>query len=311
MQISDLRTFVAVVEAGSLSRAAANLYLSQSTVSERITGLELELGVRLLDRTPRGIKVNDAGRDFYGRAHALIRDFDGLPESISSHEVTGTVAIGMPVTVSGSMVTELYAWMRNHYPGVRLQIFESFSGYIREMLTYERVDLAVLYRESKTQAAGEELLYSEDLHVLYKPGHWIEDSPLPISVTELANVPLVLTGEHSNLRRAADHGFRAVGLTPRVEGNIESLTGLLRITESGQACTVLPISAVNYFPDAGLRARRLVNPEIRRYATLVQAANYDPKNPAYAALRTGIRQVIHSLVETGSWQGITPLCSLA
>jgi len=86
VDIVQLRYLLAVVDAGSLSRAAAQLRVSQPALSQRMTQLERELGVQLLERSPRGVRPTRAGLDFYRDAHRLVRQFDHLAASAADRQ---------------------------------------------------------------------------------------------------------------------------------------------------------------------------------------------------------------------------------
>ncbi len=312
MQISDLRIFVAVIESGSLTKAGTRLSMSQPTISERMTQLEASLGVRLLDRTPRGVRPTSAGREFYARANAILRQFDELPDAVADGRVTGSVSIGLPVTVGLTLGASLVEWMHDHHPSIHVQVFESFSGYLRELLAWERVDMAVLYREANVRHTGEEVLFSEDLYLLGQRGTWFgasSDDDDEIDLAEAATLPLVLPGQHSNMRIAIDNACRAAGIRLTTMADVEALRPAAELVARGRACTILPSSVIAGYPDLDLDGRRIVNPTIRRFASLIDAPHHDRSNEANAALRQGIKTLVNSLHAEGKWRGITPYCS--
>ena len=308
MDISHLREFIAVVDAGSLSRAAGVLHVSQPAVSHRMAQLEGDLGTRLLDRGPRGVRPTATGQALYRDAQELVRQFDRLARDVTEgggrHHVHGPVAVGLPTTVAAQLAPALFTWTRTTYPGIHLQLFESMSGYIHELLLAGRLDVAAVHREDDAPRAGEVPLYSEELYLVGRP------RPAPrhrheVSLAELRKVPLVTPGGRSNLRTLVDRAFAAQGLTPTVVGDVESLGTLLRVAESGEACTILPPSVVAGHADPeALGVRRIVGPSLRRYiAVRTGTDRYEPR-AAVAAVRRGIVEVTARLTAEGSWQGI-------
>src|SRR5712692_4943558 len=83
MQLEFLETFVEVARHGNVTRAAEGLYLSQPSVSSRLQALEAELGEQLLVRTPRGVRLTDAGREFLPYAERAVQAFRGGQEALS------------------------------------------------------------------------------------------------------------------------------------------------------------------------------------------------------------------------------------
>ena len=200
MDIVQLRYLLAVVDAGSLSRAAAQLQVSQPALSQRMTQLERELGVHLLERSPRGVRPTRAGLDFYRDAHRLVRQFDHLAASAADRqEVRGLVAVGIPSGAAVHLAAPLLSWTREHCPGVRLELFESMSGYVAELFDQGRMDLAVVYLAGPPDRSDDVALYAEDLWLVGEPP---EPPPADdrIALRDLEGVPIVAPGTRSSLR---------------------------------------------------------------------------------------------------------------
>ncbi|MFJ9174488.1 LysR substrate-binding domain-containing protein [Streptomyces sp. NPDC102360] len=310
MDIAQLRDFIAVVDAGSLSRAAGVLHVSQPAISQRMAQLEAHLGVRLLERGPRGVRPTSRGRTLYRDAQQLVRQFDRLAQDITSDRqpVHGPVAIGLPTTVTAPLAPALFSWIRAHYPGIHLQLFESMSGYVHELLLAGRLDLAAVFREDDAPRAAELPLYSEELYLIGNP----DPAPAPgnpdeVSLPDLRQVPLVTPGARSNLRALVDRAFAAHGMVPMNVGDVESLGTLIRIAESGEACTILPRSVVAvHGTQHRLGVRRIVDPALRRHIAVRTATDgYEPRD-AVVAVRRGIVEVTKELAATGRWPGIRP-----
>jgi len=307
VDIAHLRDFIAVVEAGSLSRAAGRLHVSQPALSQRMAQLETQLGVRLLVRGPRGVQPTSAGTTLYRDAQQLLRQFDRLSRDIADgrDRLHGPVAVGLPTTVAAPLAPALFSWVKAHHPGIHLQLFESMSGYIHELLLAGRLDLAAVFREDDAPRTAELPLYSEELYLIGDPG------PRPraddeVALADLAAVPLVTPGSRSNLRILVDRAFAARRLTPSVVGDVESLGTLLRIAASGEACTILPLSVVAESGDPrALGVRRIVDPVLRRHIAVRTGTEvYEPRD-AVLAVRAGIVEVTQRLAAQQRWPGIT------
>jgi LysR family nitrogen assimilation transcriptional regulator len=308
VDVAHLRDFIAVMESGSLSRAAGRLHVSQPAISQRMSQLETHLGVRLLERGPRGVLPTPAGRALYRDAQQLVRQFDRLSEDVvhGRHHIHGPVAVGLPTTVAAQLAPALFSWTKANHPGIHLQLFESMSGYIHELLLAGRLDLAAVYREDDTPRSAEILLYSEDLYLIGqpKPASASEDE---VCLSDLREVPLVTPGRRSNLRALIDRAFAGHGLVPTIAADMESLGTMIRIAESGEACTILPLSIVaRHGSVRGLGVRRIVDPVLRRHVVVRTATeHYEPRD-AVVAVRQGIVEATRRLATRGEWQGILP-----
>lgn len=306
MDITELRYYIAVVDAGSLSRAATALQISQPALSQRMTQLEGELGVRLLERGPRGVVATQAGDDFYRDAHRLVRQFDQLSRAVSEHhQIRGLVAVGLPSAVATHLAAPLYSWTRDHVPGVRLELFESMSGYIEELFGRGRMDLAVVYRDEPRERPDDVTLYSEELYLVGDPGPAIT-SDTTVSLSELSAIPLVAPGIRSSLRGLIERALRDHRVTPIVVADVESLGTMLQIAQTGDACALLPLSTA---AASSIPVRRVVDPALERHALLRKASDLSAPREAVDAVREGIFGVVRELALTGKWPGIRILDS--
>jgi LysR family transcriptional regulator, nitrogen assimilation regulatory protein len=133
-----------------LSKAAQKLYVAQPSLSQQIAGLETELKTKLLLRSAQGVKPTTAGSALYRHARLVLRQIDQIREDVreDSGSEAGAVAVGLPTTVAAILALPLFERIRKRFPGIRLQLFESMSGYISELLPNGRLDLALLFRDS-------------------------------------------------------------------------------------------------------------------------------------------------------------------
>lgn len=117
MELRQLRQFVAVCEAGSLTRAGARLHTAQQSLSQTVATLESELGVRLLDRGAFGVRPTDAGRVLWERGAALLRDADAVARAVrdTGGHPTGTVRLRYGLD-SEHLVRRLLADVRARLP---------------------------------------------------------------------------------------------------------------------------------------------------------------------------------------------------
>lgn len=212
------------------------------------------------------------------------------------------------VMAPGALVP-LFSRVRAQYPGIRLQIFESMSGYIGELLANGRLDLAMLFRDSETRGISVMPLFDEELYVL--GGHracpeiYEDAAQTTCTLARLANVPIVAPSGSNGLRLLIERSFAQANVELNIVADIDSLPTLIDIARSGDACSILPASALAS-RDPALRppSRRLVSPELRRAASLCWS-NALPVGSATVAVRRCIADLIRELQADGHWTGIT------
>ena len=145
MELRQLRYLVRVIELGSISRAALEMDLVQSGLSQQISRLESELSTRLLQRSPKGVTPTEAGLAFFREAQLVLRHVEQAARAAQQSRLSGSVSVGMAPTTAAVLGLPLIRAMRERYPDVRLHMVESLSGHLTGMLNARQLDLALLF----------------------------------------------------------------------------------------------------------------------------------------------------------------------
>ncbi|WP_321816300.1 MULTISPECIES: LysR substrate-binding domain-containing protein [unclassified Paraburkholderia] len=304
MDVRQLRYFVNIVDYGSLGKAAEKLFVAQPSLSQQIAKLEDDLGVPLLIRSPQGVKPTASGQALYRHARLVLHQMEQLRQEVreGAGAESGTVAIGLPTTMASVLAMPVFERVRERFPGIRLQFFESMSGYLNELLANGRLDLAILFRDTPTPGISALPVLDEELYVMGEPG--VPARARTCTLASLADVPLVAPGVANGLRLLIERTFAREQVPLNIIADIDSLPMLLSAAQSGAASTILPASAL------ALRAsterpkmRRIVDPMIRRPASICWP-NALPVSSASLAVRRTICELIEELRASGTWTGI-------
>jgi LysR family transcriptional regulator, regulatory protein for tcuABC len=317
MELRQLRYFVRIVELGSMSRAAADLDMVQSALSQQITRLEGELSTRLLHRTPRGVSPTEAGVAFFREAQLTLRHAEQAMRVAQQARLSGTVSVGLAPTTSAVLGLPLMQAMRERYPDVRLHMVESMSGHLTAMLNARQLDLAVLFdtRLHQTRQTGGGRRWSvmplleEDLFLVRRAA--APHLPAEIAIAGLADEPLILpTGPHG-LRSTLDTAFAGAGISPRVVLEVDSLAMVMAAVDAGLGATLQPWAALGRYPDAAQRFQcaRLTDAPARRVNLLCTLSD-DELSPAALAARVVLLDCVRSLLGEGRWFGATALTAV-
>lgn len=314
MELKQLRYFVRVVELGSLSRAALDMGLVQSGLSQQISRLEGELCTRLLQRSSQGVTPTEAGVAFYREAQLTLRHADQARRAAQQARLTGTVSVGLAPTTAAVLGLPLMRAMRKRYPDVRLHMVESLSGHLATMLNARQLDLAVLFdsrvRASDSLKAARRWcvvpMLEEDLFFVSARAHTRADMPLSLELAQLQDEALILpTGPHG-LRSTLDAAFARAQVSPKVVLEIDSLAMLMEAVGDGLGATLQPGAAVARFADADQRFHmaRISDPLVKRQNLLCSLSD-DELSPAALAARVVLADVARTLVRQGLWVGAT------
>mgnify|MGYP000849603708 FL=1 len=299
-----------------MSRAALDLDMVQSALSQQITKLESELATRLLHRSPQGVTPTEAGLAFYREAQLTLRHADQAVRAAQQARLSGSVTVGLAPTTSAVLGLPLMLAMRTRYPDVRLHMVESMSGHLGDMLNARQLDLAVLFdsrRYLQDTSADKrrwqvQALLEEDLYLIRArrtPAPSLPN-PLPqtLRMTALKNEPLILpTGSHG-LRSTLDAAFARAKLVPQVVMEVDSLSMLMAAVDAGMGATVQPWAALGRHPDAAQRFEiaRITDKQVQR-VNLLCSLSEDELSPAALAARVVLKDCVKSLIQTQAWTG--------
>ncbi|MEU4524890.1 LysR family transcriptional regulator [Amycolatopsis sp. NPDC024027] len=164
MEIRELRTFVAVVEAGAMSKAARQLHVSQPALSQTITALERRLGVRLLVRTSTGVQVTDAGTTLLGEARAVLARHDQALAAMARHTADGggVLRVGVPLELPPELLPSALARL----PDTRVQARHLSSVAQVAALRAGELDVGLVRERPPGPDLDAALVVTEDVGVL-------------------------------------------------------------------------------------------------------------------------------------------------
>src|SRR5437899_11972005 len=157
--LRQIRYFIAIADAGVLSRAAETLDVGQCALSHHVAALETDLGVKLLERRPRGIALTAAGRRLYEHASAVLSALGKAEEDVRTYNeaATGPVCIGLSHTALSMVALDVMKAVRKNSPGVHMTVVEALSPALVERVSSARFDLALAEKPPKAARAGAEL----------------------------------------------------------------------------------------------------------------------------------------------------------
>lgn len=142
MRYDEIAIFVAVSEAGSFVGAARRLGVPTSTVSARVAALEKRLGLTLIQRTTRKLRLTEAGQSYFEECRSALRQIEAAEDKLTSHAGSGDglLRVTAPVDISQSLLPPVIAGFRNEFPGVHVDLI--VTDRIADLVA-EGIDIAV------------------------------------------------------------------------------------------------------------------------------------------------------------------------
>lgn len=286
MDIKQLRYFIAIAEEGSLSGAAQRVNVAQPSLSQHVLSLERELGVQLLERSPRGVSMTQSGEILLSHAREIARSLELAVEAVrqSGSEPVGDVSFGLPSSVSMVLSVPLAETVRLNVPKVRLRAIEAMSGFIQTWLEDLSIDLGILYDIGSVRHLSHEQLMTEELHFFSAPDAWPFDTApgSPVRLADLTDIELVLPSPHHGLRTMIDRFTRSAGVRLNVATEMDALSQIKAMASRGSGYTILaPAAAFDFVQRAELVMAPIVEPRMVRPVYLVR----NPAKPVTAASR--------------------------
>ncbi len=161
-----MRAFVAVVEAGTMSKAARQLHVSQPALSQTITALERRLGVQLLVRTSTGVQATDAGTTLLGEARAVLARHEQALAALARHTTTGVLRVGVPLELPPELLPSALARLAEAYPETRVQARHLSSVAQVAALRAGELDVGLVRERPPGPDLDAVLVVTEDVGVL-------------------------------------------------------------------------------------------------------------------------------------------------
>ncbi|MER5544234.1 LysR family transcriptional regulator [Streptomyces sp. NPDC002589] len=250
-----LRSFLAVAEDGSLTRAAERVFVSQPALTKQIRQLETQLGVRLFERSRAGMALTDAGRALARRAPALLASWD---ETLRATRAAGRQAarvlrVGFVASAANEATREIVAEFARRRPGWRAELRQAAWTNPSAGLADGEVDAALLRLPFPGQAALRvEVLFSEARWVALPSGHRLAGRA-EIAFRELWDEPFVAAPEETGAWR--DHWLAAderEGHPVRVGAVTEQPDDWLSAIANGYGIALAPESAARFYSRPGV-----------------------------------------------------------
>ena len=249
MDLKQLEYFVRVAELGSFTQAALALNIAQPALSRQVRLLEVELRQNLLTRNGRGALPTEAGKLLLAHGRGILHQVERAREELGRvrGSLAGRVAVGLPTSLARVLTVPLIRAFRAELPDATLSITEGLSLPMQESLMVGRLDIAVLYNTKPTAEIDITPLLEEDLLLVQRrPIGLAEDPPPgPITLRELAQLPLVIPTRPNAIRMHVESELASIGCRLNIALEIDGVSAVLDLVADGAGSAVLSRNAVS------------------------------------------------------------------
>ncbi|MYR05816.1 LysR family transcriptional regulator [Gordonia sp. SID5947] len=248
-----LRSFVAVAYRRHFGSAAADLGVSQPTLSQALAGLESGLGVQLVERTTRRVFLTPQGERLLPKAIAVVDAIDELLAEASGDgdALAGPMRLGLIPTVAPYILPAVLRGVAERIPALRIQVVEDRTARLLRQLREGSLDAAIVALPTDERGLTEVSMYTEDFVLAVPAGHALAGRRR-VDPASLADLPLLLLDEGHCLRDQALEVCRLAGVRPDVgQTRAASLATAVQCVEGGLGVTLIPQTAVAVETDGG------------------------------------------------------------
>ncbi|HKO93475.1 MAG TPA: LysR family transcriptional regulator [Polyangiaceae bacterium] len=294
LNLNQLRVFRAILESTSITAAARALRISQPAASKQLAELEASLGVTLVERRAKGLRLTSAGEVLSRHTWRLFQEEEAAERALSAllGLELGQLAVGASTTIGNYIVPRLFGELHRSHPRVELELEIGNTAHIREQLLEGRLDLGLT--EGLVATEGSDLdslhveVFSEDeMLLIIAPAHpFAQSSAGSIDPRQLAGLPFILRERGSGTRDVTEDAFdrHGIRLTPTM--TLGSTEAVKNAVVAGLGAAFVSRLTVELELSSGrLRALPLQDFSIRRALSLLTPEGKPPSPAAGEFLR--------------------------
>ncbi len=268
MDFRQIESFVRVAELGSFTKAAQMLGMTQPALSRQIRMLEVDLHQSLLVRNGRGAVPTEAGKLLLSHGRGILHQVARAREDLGRVRgaLAGRVAIGLPPSLARVLTVPLTRAFRARLPEARVSISEGLSTQMQEWLVDGRLDIAVLYNARASADIDISPLLDEDLFLVQprQPGLAEDPPPGPITLAEVAALPLVIPSRPNAIRTHVETEMAQIGCRMQVALEIDGVSAILDLVADGAGAALLSRNAVaSCIRPSAYQVRAVCDPPLR------------------------------------------------
>ncbi len=264
VELRHLRYFRAVAEAGSFTRAAAEIGLTQPTLSQQIAQLEIELGVPLITRGKREWQLTQAGEMVLQYSRRVIGDLSALRRSLDdlSSLQRGSLSVAVLPVLAQSLLPMALPEFHQAHPEIRVTVLEMTVDEMAKALTQGTIDVGIGCLGTSLKLRGE-LLFTEELIAVMAMDDPLAEFP-SVTVAELAKRPVIVPPPGYGTRTMILAAWTKARRAPVFSLEVGAIQSVLSAIKTGGGCAIMPACALWGVEPDGWCTRPITGPTMSR-----------------------------------------------
>lgn len=263
---NEIRYLLAIRECGSISRAAAELFVAQPSLSQVLMNVESGFGQAIFKRSSEGVAPTAFGEVFLEELRQIAGLYRKLALEMEEFQEMkrGTITFGIPQNLGAYLLPMVLPAFAGRYPGIRIRFKENNSTELDRLLLADKTDFSIMHFQEENEALAYETFF-EDPFYLVVPGTmrgqlgFAEGEVLKAEdLKALAQAPFVMVASRQKLREVADQILEKSGIRPDIRYVTKSMETAKRLVAAGLGVTFLPGSYLTLYSGMeGLSCYRL------------------------------------------------------
>jgi DNA-binding transcriptional LysR family regulator len=287
MNITQLRTLIAIDTAGGFSSAADKLYVTPSAISHQMRDLEDELGVALFDRSSRPPRLSAHGHAVVERGRDVLARFDLLVElARAPGEIGGRLMLGCVSGVSSDLIPRTLANLHASHPAVQVSIKEGLSEALANRVRKRELDAAIITELPESDPELKSLLITEEAMMVVAP----PDCQLSDWREVLTTYPFIRLNRNAGMGKVIDRALRESRQAVNEVMELDSSETVVGMARAGIGAGVIPIGRLRRVPAGEVVAMPFGEPPIFRRVVLVERSN-NPRSDLSQLVYDAVRKV--------------------
>jgi LysR family hydrogen peroxide-inducible transcriptional activator len=283
-----LRYFLAVVDTGNFSRAAAQMNVTQPTLSVGLAKLEKDLGAKLFFRNNRRVHITEAGSRLLEHARAIEQEFAKVEQGVGRLQPRRLTRLGVLSTIPTPLIEKVVRRHQSLEPRERLEVVEGAERDLMAQLDRGRIDLALTLLRPEPGRFVQEWLYSEGYALAVPRNHRHADAD-SVNAEDLGDEVMIVR-RHCEALSATSRHFTERGVRPEFSFRSANDDRVLALVRAGLGITLMPESYV----DPGIRRPRLSGFTLRREVGLIYSDRGAPLKDEDSSAVSALRLVLAS-----------------
>jgi DNA-binding transcriptional LysR family regulator len=238
--------FATVIQTGSFSRAAEALHVSQPAISKGVRDFELQIGCRLLDRVPKGVRPTREGQALMRHAEALFETERAAEEEMRSlrNLGEGSLRIGASTTIASYMIAECLGIFHNAHPNIDLHVISANTREIADLTLAHDIDIALVEGPVKDENLIAEPWRTDLMELIVGPRHPFAAAIEPIESEVIATETFIVREPGSGSREIVTRALADLGVEPRRTLEIGNTEAIKQAVAAGLGISIVSESAV-------------------------------------------------------------------